>query len=100
MKRDINKINLEYEQNKFDVWGSEWRGSLALWHIFCINKVLSSLNANFNTSDSIRVADIGCGSGILTEKLNTTISKEFKINLYKAVDVSSSAIEKANRIFY
>jgi 2-polyprenyl-3-methyl-5-hydroxy-6-metoxy-1,4-benzoquinol methylase len=99
MQRDLKKINLEYELSEVDPWGSDWRGSLALWHDYCIDKVLSSMDAASFAGRDITIADIGCGSGILTEKLYTSISNKFTIAQYNALDVSSAAIEKAKRIF-
>ncbi|MBS1537990.1 MAG: class I SAM-dependent methyltransferase [Bacteroidetes bacterium] len=99
MQRDLKKINQEYEQSEIDPWGSDWRGSLALWHKFCTEKVISNLKTNLEHTQKLKIADIGCGSGILTEKLYKAISNEFNISQYDAVDVSVAAIEKAKKIF-
>lgn len=98
MQRDLEKINQEYQQSQVDPWGSDWRGSLALWHDFCKENVLNSVQEQFDSS-TIAVLDIGCGSGILTEKLYETLSQHFSIQEYLGVDVSTAAIDKANRIF-
>ena len=99
MQRDLSTINKEYEQSSVDPWGSDWRGSLALWHDFCTEKILEFIQARFDSTTSLAIADIGCGSGILSEKIYKKIREKYHISEYIAGDVSAAAIAKATRIF-
>lgn len=99
MRRDLEQINNNYNKSKVDQWGSDWRGSLAFWHQFCVDKVISFLDSYHDSQEALNILEIGCGSGVFTEKINTAISSKYTINTYLAVDVSSKAIEKAKLLF-
>lgn len=100
MRRSLDQINSNYRKSKVDQWGSDWRGSLAFWHTFCIRTIIQAINEQPHLSNkSLSILEIGCGSGVLTEKVSAALSKYYAINHYLAVDVSSGAIDKAKQIF-
>lgn len=99
MQRDINQINEQYRSSKVDPWGAEWRGSMMVWHNFCINSVLESIRDRFSPNSEISILDIGCGSGVLSEKLYQSLTSEYRVSRYVGADVSAAAIEKADTIF-
>lgn len=99
MRRDLAQININYHKSKVDQWGSDWRGSLAFWHQFCIDSVMLYLDSYHDASVPLNILEIGCGSGVFTEKINAALSSKYTITSYLAADVSSKAIEKAKLLF-
>ncbi len=98
MQRDLAQINRDYETYEVDQWSSDWRGSLALWHDLCIAHIMEDMKKQFDRSSSISILDIGCGSGILTEKIYFALSQYFVNIEYTAVDIAEKAIEKAYKL--
>lgn len=100
MRRSLEQINSNYQKSKVDQWGSDWRGSLAFWHTFCIDIISKEVSKQqYLLNKPLSILEIGCGSGVLTEKVAGALKKACKIDHYLAVDVSSIAINKAKEIF-
>ncbi|GAB1430013.1 hypothetical protein MASR2M18_08460 [Ignavibacteria bacterium] len=99
MRRNIEQINKNYETSKVDQWGSDWRGVYVIWHDYCIKHILSELSGRQFSDAPLSILDIGCGSGILSEKIYIGISSKYSIKEYIGADVSASAIQKAIKLF-
>ncbi|MBI3260575.1 MAG: class I SAM-dependent methyltransferase [Ignavibacteriae bacterium] len=98
MKKDIAFFDELYSKSKIDPWGADWRGTIGVWHDFCLNCISESLNKSFTSNYPITILDIGCGSGILTEMIYSLLSKKYNIKDYLAVDISSKAISRAKSL--
>jgi SAM-dependent methyltransferase len=100
MHRSLDQINSNYQKSKVYQWGSEWRGSLASWHTFCINTIIQAISEQyFLQNKPLSILEIGCGLEILTEKVAAAIRTTYSVKDYLAVDVSSNSIDKAKQIF-
>lgn len=99
MQKDTAFFDELYNNSKKDPWGADWRGTIAVWHDFCLKCITEATDSSLVNLDSISVLDIGCGSGILTEMIYSLLAKKYKINNYKAVDISTNAILKAKSLF-
>jgi len=98
VKRSLQRINEQYIATETDPWGIDWRGTMAIRNRFYERMVAEAIGGLEPRPAELRILDVGCGSGLLSEQLRSSISEGNTIDRYLAVDVSESAIARARSL--
>lgn len=98
MKRTVAEIDKHYRSVEVDPWGVDWRGTMAVRNRFYARIVADALNRVETQEESVRLLDVGAGSGILSEHLWNVARHVRPVGRYLAVDVSPVAVSRAKAL--